>query len=468
MDEWDDVRKQIGKLEDAGGHSDPLSEVSRLSVADYWKRKFDESRRQWETENLQRDREKAKLKEGYREEERTVLELGARLRELEMRMEWERLLWEEKSKVKILEVDYDKKKNEAELRLKSMEQDNEALKARLKGLTESLEEEQRKRLKTESEKMRVEESARTLEMRTLEAGAEDRVKAQFLERERDALQRRFEDLQVQLIQSRAMLALVMPMSGGVERISQDAEEIHKMIEEKARDAEDFSAHENEHLKTLEDLGRGFAHKVRNYLGIISGTLEMCLSNHKLEDALKNDLSLVNKNAQEMLKSIEDYLGLTKVPEMTFETVPAADFLNIALDAAEAAAKTAGVLIERKIPVSLPSISVDSAMLKEAVVQILDNAVEAAASGQKIKVSAKQDADKGRVVITVSDQGRGADASEAEKVFRPFFTTKKGRKGLGLFVAKRAVDIHRGFIRFESVKNQGSTVTVSLPVLKKQG
>lgn len=467
MNEWDDVLRQIRILEETGGQSDPLTEANRLSVADYWKRKFDQSKKQWEEDISLRDREKAKLKEGYREEERTIFELGARLREIENRIEWERLVWEEKFKVKTIESDFEIKKKEAEARIKALEQENERLTSRLKVVSESLEDDLRKRRNLESEKARLEEAARSLEAKIRDAGSEDRIKVQFLERERDSFQRRIDDLQAQLLQARFMPTSMMPMevpqggSGFAE-----TENIKKLVEEHAKEVETFFAHEKDQLETTEDMTRGFAHKVRNYLGVISGTLQLCISNFKMEEELKNDIILVDENAQEMLKTIEDYLALTKVPEMTLEKVPAADFLNLALGASEDAAKAAGVSIAKEIPSSLPAVSIDSAMMKDAVKQIVDNAVEASSSGQKIKVFAKQDADKGMVVITFSDQGKGVGENQVKKVFQPYFTSKKGRKGFGLSTAKRAVHLHHGFIKFESVKTQGSVVTLSLPAAKK--
>ncbi len=466
MDEWEEVRKQIRILEETGGSPDPLSEVSRLSVADYWKRKFDDSKRQWEEELARRDRDKVKLREGYREEEKIVFELGARLREMENRIEWERLLWEEKYKVKAAEADFDRKKNEAELRIKAAQQENDILKKRLSEVSESLQSEQLRRQKIESDKYRFEEAYKSLEAKMRESGSEDRVKVQFLERERDSLQRRIDALQIELAQAHSVPLAMMPMlSLQGNAAAAEIEKLRKQVQAHEKEAEFFAVREKDRLQAVEDIAKGFAHKVRNYLSIIGGTIQLCLDGDPKEKELKDQLVLIDANAQEMFKTVEELLTFTQVPALNLEKVSAADLLEIGLGASAEAVKNAGASVEKEIPDSLPPLNADSAMIKEAIRQIMDNAAEASSSGQKIHVSARQDPDSGLVHFIFADQGKGVDESLIPKLFKPYFTGKKGKKGLGLFMARRAADLHHGTVKFESVKGSGSRVTLSLPAAK---
>jgi two-component system, sporulation sensor kinase D len=66
------------------------------------------------------------------------------------------------------------------------------------------------------------------------------------------------------------------------------------------------------------------------------------------------------------------------------------------------------------------------------------------------------------IIEIADKGPGIVQSHLRKIFQPYFTTKKGRKGLGLCTAKRAVSLHHGSLSIASVQERGTTVTLRLP------
>ena len=81
----------------------------------------------------------------------------------------------------------------------------------------------------------------------------------------------------------------------------------------------------------------------------------------------------------------------------------------------------------------------------------------------ITVATSVDTKTKRVAIRISDGGKGISENHLKKVYQPYFTTKKGKKGLGLSIAKRAFDLHHGFFSIASSKNQGTTCTILLPV-----
>jgi signal transduction histidine kinase len=82
-------------------------------------------------------------------------------------------------------------------------------------------------------------------------------------------------------------------------------------------------------------------------------------------------------------------------------------------------------------------------------------------GGQLSLVSGFDKDRNVVTVKISDTGAGVGESHIKKIFQPYFTSRKGRKGLGLTSAKRAIDLHRGSLVLESVKEKGTTVTISL-------
>lgn len=451
MDEWEKLSKEMRIL--GGSKVDPelLSGIDEISVSDYWKRRYEQEKQAWEEKLRAKEHEKAKLKESFQQEEQGLRELTFRLRELEQRLEWEKQIADERVRVKAMQAELEMKKTELEAKAKIFEQENEQLRIRLRMGADQLDEESRRRQKIESEKARLEEEIRFLNQQLRGASAAEGSRIQQLESERGALQRQIEELRVA-------------------KAAAPSEELKKVAESSAEAVEKlrrlFDAREKIRLDSFEDLARGFAHKVRNYLGVISGTLQLCLANYKMEEELKNQVVMVDENAQEMLKAIEEYLALTKVPELDFQATPFAELIASVLPQCEDLAKAQGVTIERKLEADLPSVPLDSRLLREAFKELIDNAIEASGSGKTLTIAARRDPAQDALVVQIVDSGQGIADSHLKKIFQPYFTTKKGKKGLGLTLAKRAVDLHHGSIAVSSVRDRGTSVTVQLPLGRK--
>jgi signal transduction histidine kinase len=76
-------------------------------------------------------------------------------------------------------------------------------------------------------------------------------------------------------------------------------------------------------------------------------------------------------------------------------------------------------------------------------------------------------DSGKLVVTVADDGHGIDPAHRERLFRPYFTTKKHGTGLGLFVTRKLVDAHGGTVACESEPGSGTTFRLTFPAAAAQ-
>ncbi|HEY0838896.1 MAG TPA: ATP-binding protein, partial [Vulgatibacter sp.] len=114
---------------------------------------------------------------------------------------------------------------------------------------------------------------------------------------------------------------------------------------------------------------------------------------------------------------------------------------------------------------LPDIAVDERMMRQALLNLVSNGVQAMPKGGELKVSAHltDTGERGPMVrIDVADRGAGVPPEFAERIFQPFFTTKATGTGLGLAVVKRVIEGHRGRIEFQSAPGEGTTFSVLLP------
>ncbi len=110
---------------------------------------------------------------------------------------------------------------------------------------------------------------------------------------------------------------------------------------------------------------------------------------------------------------------------------------------------------------LPLVHVDRALLKQALLNLILNAIEATPRGGRLTVGLERRGD--RAEIRVSDTGKGIPPEHRSRIFQLFFTTRPGGSGIGLASAYRAVQLHDGDIDFESEVGQGTTFRIELPL-----
>jgi PAS domain S-box-containing protein len=125
----------------------------------------------------------------------------------------------------------------------------------------------------------------------------------------------------------------------------------------------------------------------------------------------------------------------------------------------------GQTIEDKLARQLPSAPLDPAQIKQVLVNLLKNAMQAMSKGGVLTVQTGSAADG--VWISIADTGCGIPPDQLNRIFEPFFTTKKSGSGLGLMIVQRIVREHGGLIKLESHVGQGTTFRIWLPLHERQ-
>ena len=126
-------------------------------------------------------------------------------------------------------------------------------------------------------------------------------------------------------------------------------------------------------------------------------------------------------------------------------------------------------MEREEETDLPPVAMDREQMKQVLLNLILNALQAMPQGGKLRIQTSlqapgRDTKTNRAVeIRVQDTGEGIPAEIQNKIFEPFFSTKEEGIGLGLSVAQRIVEEHEGIIRVESAEGRGTEFCITLPL-----
>jgi len=221
----------------------------------------------------------------------------------------------------------------------------------------------------------------------------------------------------------------------------------------------------ERLVALGELAAVVAHEVRNPLGVIFNSLGSL--RRSLPDGNATMLlDIVGEEADRLNRIVSDLLDFARPSEVSLEPEPIAGGIAGAVDAAVAQAAMHGVRIEVEVDGWLPAVPVDGRMLRQALLNLVINGVQATPKGGMVKVAAHQETADGRPLlrVEVSDTGPGIAPDLAERIFEPVFTTKAAGTGLGLAVVRRIVDAHHGEVSLAATKpGAGACFVIRLPV-----
>ncbi len=242
-------------------------------------------------------------------------------------------------------------------------------------------------------------------------------------------------------------------------------DLKKSYDDLARTQAELVRHER--LAALGELAAVMAHEVRNPLGVIFNsltTLKRLL--HPTGDA-EMLLSMVGEEADRLNRIVADLLDFARPYELTKKPIAIEPIIASAIDAATKSIHTPQVKVVSQIPSALPLFPVDAHFVRQGLVNLLVNAVQAMPKGGVVTVKASLEGEgpNSWLVIDVSDEGVGLTPRAAEKMFQPFFTTKATGTGLGLAVVKRIVDAHLGEVSARvNANGRGTTFRCRFPNL----
>jgi signal transduction histidine kinase len=219
-----------------------------------------------------------------------------------------------------------------------------------------------------------------------------------------------------------------------------------------------------------------SHELRTPLNAVIGYSQMLLEEAQDdgdEDSIE-DLEKIHKAGHHLLHLVNEVLDLSKIEagkmELAVEPLAVAEFLNAAVEHKRAAAEAKGLTLTADIPAGLGSAMWDGVRVRQAVIQILENAIKFTDSGEVAVTARRQAGDAGeRVVVAVRDTGPGIDPQVLPTLFEKFTvaedssSSKYGAAGLGLALSLALCKLMGGDIAVESKLGKGSCFTITVPV-----
>jgi signal transduction histidine kinase len=215
---------------------------------------------------------------------------------------------------------------------------------------------------------------------------------------------------------------------------------------------------------IETLAAGVAHEVRNPLNSVRINLSILEEELRelVPDRQAHAFTVLAKIAGEIKRLddfVSEFLRFARPPRLNVERLALRPLL------ADLAAFMAPEFSKKGVALDLdlagPETAwVDGFQLKQAVLNLVLNALQATSAGGRVTVRTAEDP-RG-LVVAVTDDGQGMDDETREKAFAPFFTTREDGTGLGLSLVQRIAEQHGGAVEIESAAGRGTTVTMVLP------
>jgi len=239
-----------------------------------------------------------------------------------------------------------------------------------------------------------------------------------------------------------------------------------MVSELKRSREALSrAYErNLQAERLATIGKGaahIAHEIKNPLMLIGGFSKQVLESLEPENPNRKKLQIVTdeiRRLESLLVDVSDFARMTQ-PQKSIQNIN-----DVALDVYNLMSgelQKQGIEFTKSLRPDIPSSSFDPRQLKQILINLAKNAVEAMPHGGKLDIAT--DMEGKTIKIRVTDTGKGIPGENLQDIFNPFFTTKPKGTGLGLAISRKIIEDHGGSVEIKSKVGEGTTCIVNLPI-----
>lgn len=225
------------------------------------------------------------------------------------------------------------------------------------------------------------------------------------------------------------------------------------------------AQESERLAELGTLTGGLAHEIKNPLSTVQLNLQLLAEDitpdNPAYSRLASRLRTVTQETARLRETLEDFLRYAGRMELDRRPTELNQLLEDLVDFFVPQAQLQRVQLRLRKHDSPLSVNVDPKLIKQAVLNLMLNAVQAMNQGGELILSIRREGRE--AVIEVIDTGPGIEAEKIERIFQAYYSTKRGGTGLGLAMTRRIVEEHGGQLAVRSEVGRGSAFTIRIPV-----
>ncbi|MCU1284690.1 MAG: multi-sensor signal transduction histidine kinase [Acidobacteriales bacterium] len=252
---------------------------------------------------------------------------------------------------------------------------------------------------------------------------------------------------------------------GLDFIEENGERIGALLT--LRDAESVHRIEDElelsrRLAAVGRLTSGVAHEVKNPINAIVVHLEVLRQKLKdLDPDTRRHMDVIGTEIRRLDRVVQTLVDFTRPMELRLVEVDLRRLLEEITNLASPDAEKHGVHVLRNISDEPLPVKIDSDLVKQAVLNVMINGMQAMSHGGNLTISAQRV--DGEAQVEITDQGGGIPHDIREKIFNLYFTTKSGGSGIGLPMTYRVMQLHNGAMEFDSVEGEGTTFRLHFPI-----
>jgi two-component system sensor histidine kinase FlrB len=268
---------------------------------------------------------------------------------------------------------------------------------------------------------------------------------------------------IPLVYSRARLQESGNHVNGTIALLHDVSEIRRLEERIQR---------RDRLAAMGEMVGRIAHEIRNPLGSVELFASMLRQDLMDDPEHRQYAEHISVAVQAMDRLLCNLLAYTKprAPQLAWHAPHALIAETVAM--AEHALRRQRVTVKQRLDPAVGMLRCDAGQLRQALLNLVLNAVQAMPQGGELTVTVSQqtnpEAGRAWVRIAVRDTGGGIDPANLSRIFDPFFTTREEGTGLGLAIVHGIVDAHKGRVEVDSHPGEGSTFTIILPLVGREG
>ena len=220
---------------------------------------------------------------------------------------------------------------------------------------------------------------------------------------------------------------------------------------------------NRALSAVGQMTAQIAHEIKNPLGSIRFATEVIKRRGPISQSDAETLAVIDRSVDHLATIVAELADFARPKELKRTEIDLNNLLDDLMPMVADRLSVKRVEVEKRYSPDLPIGQYDATELKKLFLNLIINAIDASAPGGSIELRTRVNG-KREVTVEIADRGAGMDKETLRRLFEPFYTTKEKGTGLGMAIAKKITELHKGDLLITSKKGEGTTATVRLPII----